>query len=533
MNRGEDKVYSFYLPSVCNANNLAVVMSVDKFDNLPAFLSGSKEVTPEGIFYRVVFSASKITDAVAGTYNIKIQLTFNSATAVDYFVLHIYPSTPYGANVNSFECQNKYNFMSYGNAPGALFKHINLNTASQDYVLCGANKIANVFNVYDSPADNANPQLKYNSFLQYNTQGHAVKWHINLQAGRFDNIAQFCQISGPIPSLNNQQLIYTVANSENQINQPASQFNNTIYLFQHGLNAQFRNAKEIRNQKKNGNTFDESLFQAEGFFLDNNGNLFVSGVADGYTLSHNSPGFFILKLDPLFNVLFYSVFDFGSVPSGGELSLITGTNTLYSVFGYKTDSVNALRWGVLALDATLGEVTTRTESSGTIKNAWTLANGTEVNRNTTRQFYQQGLVSDNAANVYTCLIYKGSEIHDEIALTKHDAVTLRPKGNLEFSRGFINLEACNIQIQSATGNLVMAVGTFEYTHIFGFDVSTNDLKNITSVGLAYYHQRFIPFKVQMFESNNVFSLYIRTMGFDQNDDRIFFTKFRDVQTPAW
>lgn len=88
----------------------------------------------------------------------------------------------------------------------------------------------------------------------------------------------------------------------------------------------------------------------------------------------------------------------------------------------------------------------------------------------------------------------------------------------------------------------MALGTFEYTHIFAFDITTSatQIMNVTNLGLVYYHQRYIPFKVQMFERTYAttpvtkgFTLFIRTNGFDLNEDQLFFTKFSNVTGPAW
>jgi hypothetical protein len=90
--------------------------------------------------------------------------------------------------------------MSYGDVAGNIYSHVDLDTTSLDYVLCGANKL---------PANSGS----YTSFLQYNTVGHAVKWHINIEAGVHNNIAQFCQISPAIANLENDQIIYTVINS--------------------------------------------------------------------------------------------------------------------------------------------------------------------------------------------------------------------------------------------------------------------------------------------------------------------------------
>jgi hypothetical protein len=50
----------------------------------------------------------------------------------------------------------------------------------------------------------------------------------------------------------------------------------------------------MRNQ--DSSSVEHSL-EAHGFFLDTNGDLYVNGLAAGSTLSHNSDGFFILKLD--------------------------------------------------------------------------------------------------------------------------------------------------------------------------------------------------------------------------------------------
>lgn len=86
----------------------------------------------------------------------------------------------------------------------------------------------------------------------------------------------------------------------------------------------------------------------------------------------------------------------------------------------------------------------------------------------------------------------------------------------------------------------MALGTFEYTHVFAFKTNTTSFYNVTSLGLVYYHQRYIPFKIQMFERvtdplnlKSSFSLFIRTNGFDLNEDQLFITKFTDVTKPEW
>lgn len=71
----------------------------------------------------------------------------------------------------------------------------------------------------------------------------------------------------------------------------------------------------------------------------------------------------------------------------------------------------------------------------------------------------------------------------------------------------------------------MGLGTFENTHIFAFKVTADSISNVTDLGLVYYHQRYIPFKIQMFERvidqvalTSSFTLFIRTNGFDLNED---------------
>ena len=152
-------------------------------------------------------------------------------------------------------------------------------------------------------------------------------------------------------------------------------------------------------------------------------------------------------------------------------------------------------------------------------------------------------MDDAETSLYTCLLYKASEVHDEVSITELDSSDLSAVRNVEFSRGYLPLESCHIEFQTGTDLLVMALGTFEYTHIFAFDVSGDDISNVTNLGLVYYHQRYIPFKIQFFERaylNTVtntytydFTLFIRTNGFDLNEDQLFITKFSDVETPKW
>lgn len=222
MNREEDHVYSFYLPEVCDIDLLSVSYNVDKVVTQPAFISGSKVTTPEGNFYRIVFANSLISDADAGTYNIGVTLTLATSpvqSVTKYFILHIYPETQYGSDVDSFACENKYSFMSYGDVVGNIYSHVDLDTVTLDYVLCGANKLAS-------------NDGTYTSFLQYNTVGHAVMWHINIEAGVNNNIGQFCQISPQIANLEDNKIIYTVINSQNFVQTPESIFNSSIYVFQ-------------------------------------------------------------------------------------------------------------------------------------------------------------------------------------------------------------------------------------------------------------------------------------------------------------
>jgi hypothetical protein len=231
------------------------------------------------------------------------------------------------------------------------------------------------------------------------------------------------------------------------------------------------------------------------------------------------------------------VFDFGKTPVGGEM-VLSGVN-LFSIFGYGSDTVNALRWGIIGLVAADGTVAVNALDN-TKELATTLADSTYVTRNNTHAFYQQGFIADaNAANhaLYSCLIYQANETHDEIALTQHSSETLNANMNLEFSRGYLPLEACHIAMPHGSSNLVMAVGTFEYTHIFGFEVLPSGMSNVTHLGLAYYHQRYNPLKIQMFENihptQKYFTLYIRTNGFDVNDDKLFITTFYNLTGPAW
>ena len=142
MNLNEERIYSFLLPDVCNIDALTVTMEVEKYDSVPSFITGSKVETWEGIFYRIVFDKT-ITDSDAGTYNIRVTLTKSGVSISDSFILHIYPIAQYGYEIESFECEDKYNFMSFGGQVGNIYNHVDLDLETGDYILCGANAIKN------------------------------------------------------------------------------------------------------------------------------------------------------------------------------------------------------------------------------------------------------------------------------------------------------------------------------------------------------------------------------------------------------
>lgn len=73
-------------------------------------------------------------------------MTLGAATVSDSFILHIYPETAYGSSVESLECENKYNFMSFGGQVGNIYNHVDLDLTSGDYIMCGANKLKNTQN---------------------------------------------------------------------------------------------------------------------------------------------------------------------------------------------------------------------------------------------------------------------------------------------------------------------------------------------------------------------------------------------------
>lgn len=89
------------------------------------------------------------------------------------------------------------------------------------------------------------------------------------------------------------------------------------------------------------------------------GDMYINGIVDGFSLSHTSKGFFIMKISKDYELKFYSAFDFGKVPMGGTLILnkVSQADPLItSVFGYKSDFVEAYRWGLVTLNALTGLV---------------------------------------------------------------------------------------------------------------------------------------------------------------------------------
>ena len=123
-------------------------------------------------------------------------------------------------------------------------------------------------------------------------------------------------------------------------------------MFQHTSYARFVNAKQIHNIDNDDN---EDILQAEGFYLDRaTADIYINGIADGFSLSHNSQGFFIVKINAFLEIVFYSVFDFGKTPVGGEM-VFDGTN-LFSIFGYQSDLVESHRWGLVSMKAADGTV---------------------------------------------------------------------------------------------------------------------------------------------------------------------------------
>lgn len=141
----------------------------------------------------------------------------------------------------------------------------------------------------------------------------------------------------------------------------------------------FINAKQIYNidsQKQ------EDILQAEGFFLNKaTADIYINGIVDGFALSHNSLGFFIVKLNSVLNMVWYSVFDFGKSPVGGQM--LVDSTKVYSIFGYESDLINSHRWGLTALSSSDGTV--KEDSSNPV--VVSLINGTEITRNSTRNFY--------------------------------------------------------------------------------------------------------------------------------------------------
>lgn len=146
------------------------------------------------------------------------------------------------------------------------------------------------------------------------------------------------------------------------------------------------NAKQIYNIDASG---IESTLQAEGFYLNKKtADLYINGIVDGFALSHNSEGYFVVRLSKYLAVTWYSVFDFGRNPSGGNLIIdvaMDGTSAnLYSIFGYQSDTEVALRWGVLKMKTADGTVLLDGNSKPLAK---ALVNGIELSRNSTRDFY--------------------------------------------------------------------------------------------------------------------------------------------------
>ena len=118
-------------------------------------------------------------------------------------------------------------------------------------------------------------------------------------------------------------------------------------------------------------------------------------------------------------MVWYSVFDFGKTPVGG--AMLVDSTKVYSIFGYEADLEASHRWGIAALSESDGTV--EEDSSNPI--VLSLINGTEISRNSTRKFYQQGLIfNDDESLLYSCLIYKASDVHDEVAISEHSTTNL-------------------------------------------------------------------------------------------------------------
>eukprot|EP00347_Sterkiella_histriomuscorum_P020284 403338395 len=519
---GKETVVYFALPDICNKNSVIVKVTLEKYDKFPEFIS---TLTTEEGYQRISFW--NLNDTHVGSYNFKIEMTLGDQQLIDYFYVYVQPRSGYELSevVESQTCPTDSlpsTFMTFGGIKGNIYAHTDLSQDGESYIICGANKDVN--NDYDSDY--------YQSFVQLLTIGHAVKWHLTISGGAKNNVAHSCHFGYSTDEANSivsstEDLIVTFINSQSTVD---TTVNDTIYIMICDLNGKLEAGKMIKNHA--GLTFEvQNSIVVKSTSASDNGDMIISGVVDGDILGFGELSFFIMRITRNFELVYYSTLDFGSKPSANSILFDISSTTLYHIFGYQVDSLTPVtyRWGIAGLNSDTGILNTNA--------LVTLANSTFISRNNDKSLHQQALFKSTDNYLYTCFIYKLNSLYDEVALTRHDSVTLLPVNNLEFNRGQIQFEACSLQERSGDGALILALSTFEQTYLLSFDKSDSTISMVamTDVALSFYHQRFNPFKHQFYNRDDEFTLFIRSINFDtKNEERLFQLKFfTDLETPQW
>ena len=122
--------------------------------------------------------------------------------------------------------------------------------------------------------------------------------------------------------------------------------------------------------------------EAQGTHLvkggDDNGDIYINGVADGDFLGQDELSLFVLRMTRNYELVFYSKLDVGSNPVGGMMLL--DSSTLYNVFGYSVEvsATTVYRWGLVAFSTEDGTI------QGSDAAIITLADGDSITRDPSR-----------------------------------------------------------------------------------------------------------------------------------------------------
>ncbi|CDW83967.1 cadg multi-domain protein [Stylonychia lemnae] len=386
------KTYTFDYPVDCFNNELVFTWAVDFYASPPSFLTfttSNKKATLN----------MNPTVSDIGTYSIQVVFINSKDTLLftkDYFQVEIYPEKSYTDQVKCLDCPSRPLAMAFGIQADYVINYMDIDSKADYFIICGGTK------TLQTKADTYTQSF----ILQY-TKGYAMTFHLTMEAGSINNMAQQCNFGF-------QNNIYTMIKSFSQTLGDSD----AIYITTHTSQGKFQDGRVFK-------TPDLNLRPIQMIAEPITGDTYLMGIQVKTFFAFDSFKYvFLMKYDRFYEIQFVRFYEY--LPNEGyEINLDQVNLAIYMIHSYNYSPLAKNYFAILKVDQMDGDV------------IWA-----KTLRDTSGYIFQQGGVPSQQLgiriiqnNLYSCLVYQTSGMTtsgSELYLSRHDPDTGLVLSQLQF-----------------------------------------------------------------------------------------------------